>query len=260
MKFNYTKVLEGAQLLKGKTALITGASRGIGKACASLFGHQGAHVLLVARGKVDLERSFSELQAKGYTTTYFLADVSDPTDIDRLVTQISETVANLDVLINNAGGGMSTAVSSISWDEWQNVLSSNLSSSFLLAQKSLPLMMPGSSIINVSSQAGRSISVSAGCHYTASKAGLLGLTRHLARELAPKEIRVNAVCPGVTETERILKRLEEKGTKADVEAQIPLGRIGTADEVAACCLFLASELASYVTGISLDVNGGALMM
>jgi NAD(P)-dependent dehydrogenase (short-subunit alcohol dehydrogenase family) len=116
------------------------------------------------------------------------------------------------------------------------------------------------SIVNISSQAGRSFSPTAGCHYTASKAGLLGLTRHMAKELACYNIRVNSVCPGVTGSERLLKRIESTGMKKQIESNIPLGRIGNVFEIANCCLFLASDLSSYMTGATLDVNGGMLMI
>jgi NAD(P)-dependent dehydrogenase (short-subunit alcohol dehydrogenase family) len=118
----------------------------------------------------------------------------------------------------------------------------------------------GGVILNISSLAGRSSSPTAGSHYTSSKAGILGLTRHMAKELAPYNIRVNAICPGIINTKRISRRIELREMKDEISSSIPLGRIGEVDEVAGCCLFLVSGLSNYVTGATLDANGGSLMM
>jgi 3-oxoacyl-[acyl-carrier protein] reductase len=147
-------------------------------------------------------------------------------------------------------------------DEWNQVVNLNLTSVFLMSQRASDIFRKQREgvIVNISSQAGRSVSPTAGCHYTSSKAGVLGLTRHMARILAPYNIRVNAVCPGITNSERIMKRLEAQGNTEEVIKAIPLGRIGDVYEVASCCLFLASDLSAYVTGATLDVNGGSLMV
>jgi NAD(P)-dependent dehydrogenase (short-subunit alcohol dehydrogenase family) len=150
----------------------------------------------------------------------------------------------------------------MSEDEWNRVMELNLKSIFIASQRAATLFRKRRSgcIINMSSLAGRSVSVTAGAHYTAAKAGILGLTRHMARTLAPYNVRVNAVCPGVVNSERLVKRMAEKGTTDKVARSVPLGRIGDVWEVASVCLFLASDLASYITGASIDVNGGAAML
>jgi 3-oxoacyl-[acyl-carrier protein] reductase len=262
MKPSVWQALEGAQLVKGKVVMITGAAAGIGRACALLFAHQGAKVALVDLQEEGLKRVCEEVIARGGQTVPILADVTRIQDLDHLFDKIGEVYGGLDVLINNAGGGLSTDFLAINPEEWNRILGLNLTAVFLLSQRTAVILQKrgGGVIVNLSSQAGRSVSPTAGVHYTASKAGVLGLTRHMARILAKDNIRVNAVCPGVTNSERLMKRMKEKRTEEDLKKTIPLGRIGDVDEVAACCLFLASDLAGYVTGAALDVNGGSLMM
>jgi len=262
MKPSITQALEGAKLIDGKMVLITGAAAGIGKACALMFAHQGGRLTLVDIQEEGLKRVCQQIEAKGGQAVPIVADVTQSQDLDRIFRAVLGAYGGLDILINNAGGGLPTEFFSITTQEWNRVLGLNLTSVFLLSQKAAAIFRKrgGGVIVNLSSQAGRSVSPTAGVHYTASKAGVLGLTRHLAKLLAQDNIRVNAVCPGVTNSERLMRRLEEKGKVEEVKKSIPLGRIGDVDEVAACCLFLASELSGYVTGAALDVNGGSLMM
>ena len=262
MKPSVWLALEGAKLVKGKVVLITGAAAGIGKACARLFAHQGGRLALVDLQEEGLNQVSQEIRSAGGTAVSVAADVTRNQDLDRIFHKIDEAYGSLDILINNAGGGLPTDFFSISPEEWNRILGLNLTSVFLLSQRAAAIFRQrgGGTIVNLSSQAGRSVSPTAGVHYTASKAGVLGLTRHMARLLAPDQVRVNAVCPGITNSERLMKRMEEKGTEEELKKSVPLGRIGDVDEVAACCLFLASDLAGYVTGVSLDVNGGSLML
>jgi 3-oxoacyl-[acyl-carrier protein] reductase len=262
MKPSIWQALEGAKLVKGKVVLITGAAAGIGKACARLFAHQGGRLALVDLQEEGLNQVSQEIRSAGGTAVSVAADVTRNQDLDRIFHRIDEAYGSLDILINNAGGGLPTDFFSISPEEWNRILGLNLTSVFLLSQRAAAIFRQrgGGTIVNLSSQAGRSVSPTAGVHYTASKAGVLGLTRHMARLLAPDQVRVNAVCPGITNSERLMKRMEEKGTEEELKKSVPLGRIGDVDEVAACCLFLASDLAGYVTGVSLDVNGGSLML
>ncbi|NWF54598.1 MAG: SDR family oxidoreductase [Syntrophaceae bacterium] len=262
MKECVWQALEGAKLVDGKAVLITGAAAGIGRACALLFAHQGGRLALVDLQEEGLTQVCEEVRARGGRAIGIPADVTQTPELDRIFRRIEETYDGLDILINNAGGGLPTDFLAISLEEWNRILNLNLTSLFLLSQRAVAIFRRKGcgAIVNLSSQAGRSVSPTAGVHYTASKAGVLGLTRHLARILAKDNIRVNAVCPGITNSERLMKRIQEKGSEEDLKKAVPLGRIGDVDEVAACCLFLASDLAGYVTGVSLDVNGGALMM
>ena len=259
MPENLDAVLKTTRLLQGKTAIITGAADGIGLACAQTFAAQGGRVFLVDVNQAGLEEAAAGIQRQGYKATPLAADVTLPEDVERIFKEVPEP----DILLNNAGGGLPTDLLDISLDEWRRILDLNLTAAFALCQRVARLMIArgqGGAMINMSSVAGRSTSVTAGAHYTSAKAGLLGLTRHLARSLAPHNIRVNAVCPGVIATQRLARRLEDIGRRAQVEAEIPLGRLGRPGEVAAACLFLASDLSSFITGASLDVNGGALMI
>ena len=257
------KCLEVASLICGKRAMITGAAAGIGKACSHLFAAQGADLILVDCREQELKALASDIAAAtGREVLAIGTDLTREDDIDRLFKKISETNSPFQILVNNAGGGLPTDIFEITADEWNRVISLNLTSVFLLSQKAARHFreQAGGAIVNLSSIAGRSTSPTAGCHYTSAKAGVLGLTRHMARQLAAFNIRVNAVCPGVVNSERLVRRMEERGTRKSVDSSIPLGRIGDVDEVAGCCLFLASDLSGYVTGASLDVNGGALML
>jgi 3-oxoacyl-[acyl-carrier protein] reductase len=255
--------LKGAKLLRGKRAMITGAAAGIGAACSRLFAAQGSDLILVDSREQELNSIVSEISSStGRDVLGIGADLTNENDIDTIFKRISESKHPFQILVNNAGGGLATDLFDINSEEWNRVIALNLTSVFLVSQRAALAFKAqgGGAIANLSSLAGRSTSVTAGCHYTSAKAGLLGLTRHMARQLAALNIRVNAVCPGVINSERLVKRMEEKGTQKSIEASIPLARIGDVDEVASCCLFLCSDLAGYVTGASLDVNGGSLMI
>jgi 3-oxoacyl-[acyl-carrier protein] reductase len=255
------RALAGARIVDGKAVVITGAAAGIGQACARLFAYQAAQLVLADVRAEDLDRTCREVRAQGGRAVGVRADVTVEADRARIFDVAGTALGGLDILINNAGGGLPTEFLSITLDEWNRILGLNLTSAFALAQRAAPLLVQrgGGAIVNISSLAGRSVSLTAGIHYTAAKAGLLGLTRHLAGILAGQNIRVNAVCPGITNSDRLMRRLEETGAGEQVRRTVPLGRIGDVDEIAAGCLFLASDLAGYVTGATLDVNGGAFM-
>jgi NAD(P)-dependent dehydrogenase (short-subunit alcohol dehydrogenase family) len=262
MRLPAWKCLDGASLFKDQIVLISGAASGIGRACAHMFAEQSAHLILVDLDKTALKVIAEDLESTENRVLTVKADLNQMENIDILFSEIEDFYGDLDIVINNAGGGLPTDFFLITLEEWNSILNLNLTSIFAISQQAANIFRKKSSgcIINISSLAGRSVSVTAGCHYTASKAGVLGLTRHMARTLAPFQIRVNAVCPGVINSSRILNRLEQTGELDNVVRSIPLGRLGDVSEVATCCLFLASDLAGFVTGISLDVNGGALML
>jgi 3-oxoacyl-[acyl-carrier protein] reductase len=254
--------LDGARILQGKISMVTGGGAGIGEACVRLFADQGSKVIAVDMDWDRIDRVCGDIRESGGEAIAVRADVTDGADLDHAFREAATAFGFLDVLVNNAGGGLSTDFFGINEDEWNRVVNLNLTSVFMASQRAAAIFrdLGSGCIINMSSLAGRSVSVTAGAHYTTAKAGILGLTRHLARSLAPYHIRVNAVCPGVVNSERLVKRMAEKGTTEDVVRSIPLGRIGDVSEVASVCLFLASDLAGYITGASLDVNGGAAML
>jgi 3-oxoacyl-[acyl-carrier protein] reductase len=152
---------------------------------------------------------------------------------------MADWICGLDILINVAGGGLSTEFFEIDTEEWNKIIQLNLTAVFLMSKRAAEVFRKrgNGAIVNISSIAGRSVSITAGCHYTASKAGVLGPTRHMASVLAPYRIRVNAVCPGVINSERVMNRLEMQGRIEQIKKSIPLGQIEDVDDVASCCLF-----------------------
>lgn len=256
------RTLKGANLVSDKVVIITGAAWGIGRACAQMFAYQGASLALVDLDYEAVRTTCKDVENEGGQALAIRADVTEEQDVEQIFKMTDARYGRLDVLINNVGGGLSTGLFDIGLNEWRHVLDLNLTSVFLMSKYAADTFSKrdGGVIVNISSQAGRSVSPTAGCHYTSAKAAVLGLTRHMARTLAPFKIRVNAVCPGVTNSERIVARLGADNRSVEVARAIPLGRIGDVYEVASCCLFLASELSTYMTGATLDVNGGSLML
>jgi len=255
-------LLKGAKLVNGKVALITGGASGIGKAIVKMFANQGAQTVIVDLDEMASQQLALEIIDNGGQAIAIQTDITKENDLDQLFKELKQKCCTLDILINNAGGGLPTGFFEIDSDEWDKIISINLTATFKMSQRAAKIFRQKGEgvILNISSMAGRSTSPTAGCHYTTSKTGVLGLTRHMARELAPYNIRVNALCPGIINTERISQRIKSQKTTDEINRSIPVGRIGEVDEVASCCLFLASGLSSYVTGATLDVNGGRLMI
>ena len=241
--------------LAAKTALVTGASRGIGLAITKSFLEHGATVHAVSRSQVD---PATVSAADSERLIHHPVDVSDETAVGRVVTTILDQSEGVDILVNNAGITRDGLIMRMSTDDWRKVLDVNLSSAFFTSRALARHMIKRRSgcIINVSSVVGV-IGNPGQANYVASKAGLIGLTKSLARELAGRSVRVNAVAPGFIAT-AMTDRLNDEQRSA-ISARIPLQRIGTPEEVAAVCLFLASDLSSYVTGQVLHVDGGLAM-
>jgi NAD(P)-dependent dehydrogenase (short-subunit alcohol dehydrogenase family) len=247
-----------AGALAGRVALVTGAARGLGRAAAERLLAGGARVALNVHRP---EQAEALSRALGDGVLVRAGDVADSRTVRDLVAAVLDRFGRLDVLVNNAAAAYSTRFERITEEEWRRALDVNLTAAFLCIQAAVPAMKAQSygRVVNLSSTAGKSVSTLGGAHYTASKAGLLGLTRAAAKELGPYGITVNAVCPGLIDTE--LTR--EHATPEDLAAyarSFPIQRLGTAAEVADLICFLASEQAGYITGASLDINGGDLMI
>jgi len=244
--------------LDGRIALVTGASQGIGRACALALAEAGATVALAARNEAKLAEVAAEIEAGGGKAAAFALDVASEESIKAGAKAILERFGKVEVLVNNAGITRDGLVLRMKRADWDDVLATNLTGAFLLTQALLSAMLRNrwGRIINISSVVGRT-GQAGQVNYAATKAGLIGMTRSLAREVASRGITVNAVAPGYIETP-MTAVLDEKQTAAMI-AQIPLGRAGTDADIAQAVVYLASEGAGYVTGHVLDVNGGMFM-
>ncbi len=243
--------------LSGKVALVTGASRGIGRAIAGRLAEQGAVVVAAARGE-HARACAEELAAAGHRAEAIALDVTDAAAVEAAPGDIVKRHGRLDVMVCNAGITRDQLLMRMKREDWDAVIATNLTAAFLLAQAAMRPMLKqkGGRIIAVSSVVGQSGNAGQ-TNYAASKAGLIGFAKALAREVASRSITVNVVAPGMIDTE-MTRAIGEKA-QVDWAAQIPLGRLGTVDEVAAAVSFLASDEASYITGHVLAVNGGMYM-
>jgi 3-oxoacyl-[acyl-carrier protein] reductase len=240
----------------GKVVLVTGGSRGIGRACAVAFGKAGATVVL---GYAGNDAAAAEaVAASGPNARSMKFDVADTAACAAAVDEVVKGAGRLDVLVNNAGIAIDGLAVRVKDDDWDRTLDTNLKGAFALCRAAARPMMKQRSgaIVNLTSVVGEMGNVGQAA-YAASKAGLIGLTKSLARELASRNVRVNAVSPGFIDTDMTSGLSAE--LKAKMTEAIPLGRLGTADEVAKAVLFLAGDAASYVTGEVLKINGGMYM-
>lgn len=242
----------------GRVAIVTGAVRGLGRAVAARLHERGASVAVNVR---DAKRAEQVARAVGERARAVPGDVAGPDGPESIVKQTLDLFGRIDILINNAALPLTTRFERITADEWRRALETNLTAPFLLMQAVLPAMKARGygRIVNISSTAGRMVSTLGGAHYTASKTGLLGLTRAAAKELGRYGITVNAVCPGMIDTE-LTRESASTELLEGLSKGFPVPRLGTPLEVADLICFAASESAGYITGASLDINGGDLMM
>jgi 3-oxoacyl-[acyl-carrier protein] reductase len=243
--------------LSGKVALVTGASRGIGRAIATRLAEQGATVVAAARGDHAADTA-AALAAVGHRAEAVSLDVTDATAVEQLPASIVGRHGRLDILVSNAGITRDQLLMRMKREDWDAVLATNLTATFALAQAAMRPMLKqrGGRIVAVSSVVGQ-MGNAGQTNYAASKAGLIGFAKALAREVASRAITVNVVAPGLIDTD-MTRAIADKAQDAWA-GQIPLGRLGTVDDVAAAVCFLASDEASYITGHVLAVNGGMYM-
>jgi len=245
-------------ILEGKVAIVTGASRGIGKAIAQQFIAQGAKVAFTYRSSAEAAAALEqELSAGGGTVKGFQSDAASMTDAERLVGEVVDAFGTVDIVINNAGITDDTLLMRMTEEQWDRVISVNLKSCFNLTKAVMRTMLKAraGSIVNISSVVG--VQGNAGqANYAASKAGILGFTKSVALELGSRNIRCNAIAPGFIETEMTAKL--DADTVQGWRDAIPLKRGGTPEDVANLCVFLASDMSAYITGQTLNVDGGMI--
>ena len=244
--------------LEGRVALVTGASQGIGHACALTLAGQGASVAVAARKQQKLDELVAQITATGGKAAAFVMDVADEEQIKSGIKSALGQFGKIDILVNNAGITRDQLVMRMKRADWDAVLNTNLTSAYLCIQQVIGSMLKQrwGRIINITSIFGQ-MGQAGQANYAASKAGLIGLTMAMAREVASRNITCNAVAPGFIETGMTAVLNEE--FKQNAVKMIPLGRVGTTEDVASAVSFLASDEASYITGHVLKVNGGMLM-
>ncbi len=241
-----------------RVAVVTGASRGIGAAIARAIADQGRHVVLVARNADRLQAMKAQIEAAGGQASVCSCDVTDAAALNHAIEAVADQHKRLDILVNNAGITRDTLLLRMTDEQFDEVIATNLRSAFVACRAAVRAMMRGKwgRIVNISSVAGL-VGNAGQANYAAAKSGLIGLTRSLAKEMAPKNITANVVAPGFIETD-MTEGLPDK-VKDFARAATPLGRFGQAQEIAAAVAFLASEQASYITGQVLAVDGGMTM-
>ncbi len=245
-------------MLKDKVAIVTGASRGIGKEIAKILATQGAKVVLSARNAELLQTVADEITSGGGTSLVVAGDVSVGSDAEKLISETVAAYGTVDILVNNAGITRDGLLMRMKDEDWDTVLDVNLKGAFLCSREAAKVMTKKrfGRIINISSVVAE-MGNPGQANYCASKAGLLGLTKSMARELARRNVTVNAITPGFIETD-MTDELPEK-VRTELAAQIPLGRFGASEDIAHAVAFLASDASGYITGQTLGVNGGMYM-
>ena len=246
--------------LCNQVAIVTGAGQGMGAAISNLIAEEGGQVVV---SDINEEKALiiaEEIRQKHNQVLAVRADVTKEKDVKVLVATTIEHYGTISILVNNAGILYPTRIEQITKPEWDQVLDVNLNGTFLCSQAVLETMKKNGfgRIVNMSSSAGRSVSTLGGAHYTAAKAGVLGFTRALAKEVAPFGITVNAICPGLIDTEMVRAECTPEQISA-YEVSFPISRLGQPYEIAQLVLFLTTD-AAYITGASIDINGGDLMI
>lgn len=239
---------------KDKVAIVTGAASGIGKSCSLSFAEKGAKVVVVDLNKKDVKETNLEIQKKGGKAIFIKADISKKNDVENIVNITKNNFGKIDILVNCAGICQIKNIEDITEKEWDKVMSVNLKGTFLICQSTLKKMKKykKGKIVNIASLAGEVGGIMVGANYAASKAGIICLTKSLAKYAAPYNINVNSISPGFINTEMT----KDFGYNPD---SVPLGRVGTSEEVSDVILFLCSDAARYITGANIDVNGGVYM-
>ena len=245
--------------LTNKVAIITGASQGIGKGMAETFSKAGAHVACVSRNKDNLKSVADSLIKNGGVASFYTCDVSSLDAFQNTIKEIVENHGSVDILVNNAGVCKDKLIMRMSEDDWNKVININLNGAFngIKAVSQIMIKQRAGRIINISSIVGL-IGNPGQANYAASKAGLIGLSKSAAKELAPRGITVNAIAPGYIATDMTDQITDQ--AKESLITKIPLGRIGSPSDIAASALFLASDEAEYITGQTLTVDGGMVMI
>ena len=247
--------------LHNQVAIVTGAAQGMGATIAARLAAEGAKVVLSDLNVEKVAGVAERINAAANSSALAMkTDVTKEDEVAEMVEATVEYYGTVHILVNNAGILYPTRIDNVTKAEWDEVLDVNLNGSFLCSKAVLPIMKTNNfgRIVNMSSSAGRSVSTLGGVHYTAAKAGVLGLTRGMAKEVAPSGITVNAICPGLIDTEMARENCSPEQLRA-YEESFPIPRLGTPDEVAQLIVFLATD-AAYITGASIDINGGDLMM
>lgn len=250
--------------MEKRVALVTGGAGGIGKEICRMLLQKNVIVVAAGRNEEKLKTLVSEMDNLN-EISYFTADVTKEEDVKLLINETQKRYERIDILVNNAGGsmGLKKNIEDIGEEEWNNLIRSNLTSTYLCCKHVIPFMKKANwgRLVNISSQAGRNISFFGSAAYCSAKAGVIGLTRQVAYELATYGVTVNAIAPGLIETERIKNYWCHKNEKDRSERlkTTPMGRLGLPAEIASAVVYLCSEDASYITGVVLDVNGGSFV-
>ena len=245
--------------MSDRVAIVTGAGQGMGRAVSQRLSAGGVRIVANDVNEEAAARTAKGIQEAGGEAIAVAGDVTSSDDVANIVDAALDRYGRIDILVNNAGVLRPTKVIDIEEDEWDWVIAVNLKGTYLCSRAVLPAMRKGGwgRIVNFSSTAGKSTSTVGGAHYTAAKAGVLGFTRHLARETAGYGVTVNAVCPGLIDTEMVRGTIPDDKARAYADS-FPIQRMGEPSEVAELVAFLASDRAAYITGASLDINGGDL--